>query len=148
MKEQEINELLRRTAVEIIPGFNENEWFALEFNHPGSNIFGVLSHCGGVTYGKYRFILDIPQKLSYNGDLFVLPNYQGQGLGRMLVEFRESVCKELVIEKVVINNDENPTFWQHLGYKPINLVHKFYLTKRKGIQFGDGPGIPTYKRIK
>ncbi len=148
MKVEEINELLRRVASEIIPEFNQNEWFANEINSPGSNIFGVLSMLRGLSYGKYRFVIDIPQRLSYSGNLYVFSDYQRQGLGRKLVKFREKVCKEAGIEKVIINNNENPSFWNHFGYNPLSDSQRLDLTMFNKIEFREDLENPMYKDLK
>ncbi len=147
MNTKYIDALIRKHAAAVIPEFDESRWFALEFNHAGSNVFGVLSHLGSVEYGKYRFLLDIPNRLSYNGDLKVDDEHRGKGLGRKLIELRETICEELGIQKIIINNNENSAFWEHLGYKQVNGLQEFYLKVRFGINFQKDKETPVYKDI-
>ncbi|MBN1275699.1 GNAT family N-acetyltransferase [Candidatus Woesearchaeota archaeon] len=68
-------------------------------------------------FGEYSFDLDLHERLSYNGYLWVHPGLRGRGLGHCLVSFREAVCLEAGVEAVLISTNGNAPFWERMGYE-------------------------------
>lgn len=46
----------------------------------------------------------------------------GQGIGRLLVEARETLCMTIDITHIVIGMNENPPFWAHFGYRNLEAA--------------------------
>ena len=71
-----------------------------------------------------NYNLDLKILCCYDGKIELPKNLKGKGLGRKLVEGRESVCKMLKFRFLIINNNQNTSFWKHIGYKlvPEDLI--------------------------
>jgi GNAT superfamily N-acetyltransferase len=52
-------------------------------------------------------------------NLKVVPELQGQGFGRKLVQAMETIGSELDCNKVLVQINLNRGFWRHMGYRKI-----------------------------
>ncbi|KHD46651.1 GNAT family N-acetyltransferase [Streptococcus hongkongensis] len=61
--------------------------------------------------------------------LAVLPDYQGQGIGRQLISAVEEIAKNNKVNYIRLNSGESRTeahaFYEHLGYKSDKLQKRF-----------------------
>ncbi|WOG25516.1 GNAT family N-acetyltransferase [Endozoicomonas sp. 8E] len=54
-------------------------------------------------------------------DIAVDPNYQGQGLGRKIIEYIDSYLSSVALEGTYVSMiADEPEFYQKLGYKPVS----------------------------
>ncbi len=101
--------------------------------------------------GSYQvFNADLANKIAYEGSLNLEESWRGRGLGRKLAVAREEICSKLGVDLVVINKNENDSFWAHMGYKRIGFFSQG--VKRRAVNAGVflsySQYAPRYKIIK
>ena len=103
----------------------------------------IALECSG---GIYSFIVNPSKEISYNGSLYLDPEFRKVGMGRAFVETREAICRDLEINLILININDNPEFWKHLDYNDLTSLdsktHEQKI-KRLDIIFRD----PVFKNI-
>lgn len=53
--------------------------------------------------------------------------YQGNGWGRALVECLERIAQACGHDRIRIEKNRNPSFWEHMGYAPAPHKHEKHL---------------------
>ncbi len=80
--------------------------------------------------------LFIEQKLIRGGgrvghveDVAVLSEYQGRGIGKLLVDYAIAICREAACYKVILNcGDDNVAFYKKLGFHTHESAMRLDLT--------------------
>ncbi len=106
--------LLRELAKRTLPQYNPEEW---TLDRKDENKIYVASTLDEPIFAKINFEINTDLKLSYDGLINVPDHYRSNGLGSKLVGIREKFCQELGIEKIIINENENPSFWSNKGFR-------------------------------
>lgn len=112
--------ILREIANRELPQYNPEEWLLKENKN---NIY-VASMLDYPILAKMKFEINMNKKISYNGMITIPDQFRGMGLGSKLVSVREKFCQELGIEKIIINENENPNFWLNRGFEFMNSQEK------------------------
>ena len=50
--------------------------------------------------------------------------YQGRGWGRALVECLERIAQACGYDRIRVEKNRNPSFWEHMGYAPAPRKHE------------------------
>ena len=124
----EANRKIRTIALELFPEFDDSYWHSWSTERE-IKVSGWLKQPNELSYGSYNFVIDGDHGISYRGYLEVNNDKRGKGYGKRLVELREKISLELGAYLVVINHNENPSFWRHLHYDPLPKTFEFFLNK-------------------
>ena len=114
-------EWLRAGAYSVrIQGMNRQHHISLkeEFDdHDGSDTYYVILLEDGYPFATARFY-EVDTKSVVLGRVVILPEYRGQGYGRMTVEAAEHYAAELGYHKILIDSRlEAVKFYEKLGYE-------------------------------
>ncbi|MFW6311479.1 MAG: GNAT family N-acetyltransferase [Nanoarchaeota archaeon] len=112
--------ILREIANRELPQYNPEEWLIKK----NKNTMYVASMLDYPILAKMKFEINMNKKISYNGMITIPDQFRGMGLGSKLVSVREKFCQELGIEKIIINENENPNFWLNIGFEFMDSQEK------------------------
>ncbi len=79
---------------------------------------------------KILFTYNPSESSIENIDLYLQQNYRGKGLARKLVTMMENTGRLLGCEKIKIDCDLNPKFWEHMKYTNVETGKNYVLEKR------------------
>lgn len=99
--------------------FYSNEKLLELFNDPC--VKGILAEVKGKPIGWMKLFDDKTNKKFYVSSLYVLPKYQGIGIGKMLMMYAEKAAKELKHDKIWLgvmkDNTKTIDWYGKLGFK-------------------------------
>jgi ribosomal protein S18 acetylase RimI-like enzyme len=78
--------------------------------------------------------LDVARGYAYNVNINVNPRCRHRGIGRKLSAANEEICREAKLI-ILINNNQNPGFWQRRGYRRLNPFQRMLNARRLAIPF-------------
>lgn len=110
----EIDRRIRTIALEVFPEFDPSYWCS--YGAGGELV--VVGKLDERCYSYYAFKINKDSGISYNGDIKITYNKKSKGYARRLVEAREKISLDLGAHLILINNNQNPSFWEHMGYQP------------------------------
>jgi len=142
MDRQSITQILRKHSSKLLSGLDHDMSCVFNMEHP--KIFNIQII---IPQGEYIFSVNTINNLSYNGEITIYDLCRGRGLGPRLVSVREAVCVEAGVERILINHNTNPSFWQGQNYVPLSqsdidlLVDDVFLSD---MRFKN----PVYKKLR
>lgn len=74
--------------------------------------------------GYQLFKVDLVNRVAYDGSIKLDETFRRKGIGRALVEGREAICAQLGIDLIIINKNENDSFWNHMGYLSLGIFNR------------------------
>lgn len=105
---------------------------ALNGNRQNGHHF-ILAKENDVTLGFASYVHDHPENYTTKiPKIYVLPEIQGRGIGRKLLEFIEAEARKHGAAKLTLNvnrNNKAKTFYEHLG---------FVVAKEENVPIGNG----------
>jgi len=113
--QKKADQRLRVIVLELFPEFDPQLWHS---NYVDRELF-IYGELGKESLGAYSFRINRGSWFSYNGHIEVSYDKRNQGYGRRLVEARERICLQFGAPLIIIHNNCNPSFWEHMGYHPL-----------------------------
>ena len=117
LSSSEIERKIKEIGLEVFPEFNGGNWTIHTRGYDWVYIFGGL---GQKAFSGYSFAIHFKHGISYGGDVAVLREARGKNYGRRLVEAREKMCLASGASLIIINNNQNPSFWRYMDYLPLS----------------------------
>lgn len=72
-------------------------------------------------------------KVGHIEDLCILPEYQGKGYGKKLIEKLTDISKSNECYKIILNcNEKNKSFYSNCGFKETNTQMSIYFNQNNG----------------
>ena len=114
----EVNEEeVRQRVKEISQRSDHSLWVAMD-----------QENAVGYTHGYVRLIVEVPVAIEIAG-MVVAEDYQGKGVGRLLVRAIEAWAREKKISRIVLSSNvvrqKAHGFYEHLGYKRGKQQYRF-----------------------
>ena len=137
----EVNRKIRAIALEVFPEFNPSYWSSHDYSNGDLLVVGILDP---LYNSRYSFVINRDYGISYNGDILIDPDQRSNGYARRLVDACEKISLNLGAHLIIVNNNINSSFWEHLQYDPLPKSLERFLARN----FRHVPCIkPLYKLL-